>query len=152
MVVFVTLIFGKFTLNYSDLSKSDILHETQEYLVRVAWNKNNKNVLAVVAMNDNSVTLLDTRKQSPLHTSKLIFHKAPVNHLAWAPHSAYHICSVSDDKQALIWDLKKQAPEIKAPLLEYSAAGQISNLSWGIQESDWVALCFSNQMQILRVY
>lgn len=138
--------------NVRDLTKSDILHEANEYLVRVAWNKNNRHNLAVIAMNDNSVTLLDTRKNTPLTTIKLSFHKAPVNNLAWAPHSFYHICTVSDDKQALIWDLKKTAPEIKAPLLEYSASGQISNLSWGIQESDWVALCFNNQMQILRVY
>lgn len=65
---------------------------------------------------------------------------------------SYHICSVSDDQQALIWDLKKLQPEIKAPLLEYSAGGEISNLAWGIQESDWIALSFNQQLQILRVY
>jgi len=134
-----------------DLSKSDILYEMSHFLVRVAWNKNNKHYVAVVAMDDNSVTLLDTRKHStPL--SRLAFHKGPVNHLAWAPHSGYHICSVSDDMQALIWDLKKISPEIKAPLLEYMAQGEISNLSWGLQESDWIALCFGKQLQILRVY
>ena len=120
--------------------------------MRVAWNKNNKYSLAVIAMHDKSITLIDTRKNAPYDKVKLSFHKDPVNSLAWAPHSQYHICSVSDDKQALIWDLKKMSPEIKAPLLEYSASSQISNLSWGIQESDWVALCFNNQVQILRVY
>ena len=134
-----------------DLSKSDILWETNDYLVRVAWNKNNKNYVAIISMNDNSVTLIDTRKQV-IPATKLVFHKAPVNHMAWAPHSAFHICSVSDDKQALIWDLKKMTSEIKAPLLEYTALGEISNLSWGIQESDWIALCFNQQLQILRVY
>lgn len=43
-------------------------------------------------------------------------------------------------------------PEIKAPLLEYGAEGEISNLSWGNLKSDWVALCYHNFMQILRVY
>lgn len=70
-----------------DLSKSDILYEANDYLVRVAWNKNNKHYVAIISMNDNSVTLIDTRKQVATPT-KLIFHKAPVNHLAWAPHSA----------------------------------------------------------------
>lgn len=125
--------------------------ESNEQLVRVAWNKNNKYHVAVISMNNNCVNLLDTRKQvGPL--AKLNFHKAPVNHMSWAPHSAFHICSVSDDQQALIWDLKTLQPEIKAPLLEYSAAGEISNLAWGIQESDWIALCFNKQLQILRVY
>lgn len=123
--------------------------------MRVAWNKNNKNYVAVITINEPSVTLLDTRKSnanpSPTPT-KLSFHRAPVNQLAWAPHSSFHICSVSDDMQALIWDLKKMQPEIKAPLLEYSAKGEISNLSWGIQESEWVALCFKSQLQTLRVY
>ena len=32
-------------------------------------------------------------------------HQAPVNALAWAPHSSCHICSAGDDAQALIWDL-----------------------------------------------
>lgn len=70
-----------------DLSKSDILYETGECLVRVAWNKNNKYFVAVISFQDNSVTLLDTRKQSH-PVSKLNFHKGPVNHLAWAPNSA----------------------------------------------------------------
>jgi WD repeat-containing protein 68 len=70
-----------------DLSKSDILYEMSECLVRVAWNKNNKHFVAVISMQDSSVTLLDTRKQSH-PVSKLNFHKGPVNHLAWAPNSA----------------------------------------------------------------
>lgn len=135
-----------------DLSKSDILFETPNSpILRVAWNKNDAHHVALICMDDHSVTLLDTRKQSS-PCARLEFHRAPVNHLAWAPHSAYHICSVSDDRQALIWDIKKMQPEIKAPLLEYSAEGEISNLSWGIQESDWIALCFGKRLQVLRVY
>jgi WD repeat-containing protein 68 len=33
-------------------------------------------------------------------------HKDCVNSIAWAPNSSYHLCSVGDDKQAFIWDLK----------------------------------------------
>jgi WD40 repeat protein len=79
---------GRVSVTFRDLTKSDILWETNDYLVRVAWNKNNKHHVAVISMNDNSVALLDVRHQmGPL--AKLTFHKAPVNHLAWAPHSAY---------------------------------------------------------------
>lgn len=38
-----------------------------------------------------------TRMHTPL--------QAPCNALAWAPHSACHICTAGDDSQALIWDL-----------------------------------------------
>ena len=33
-------------------------------------------------------------------------HDASVNSIAWAPHSAGHICSGADDKKALIWDIQ----------------------------------------------
>lgn len=32
--------------------------------------------------------------------------QACVNSVAWAPHSACHICTCGDDRQALIWDLR----------------------------------------------
>lgn len=40
-----------------------------------------------------------------LPVAELQRHQAPVNALAWAPHSSCHICSAGDDAQALIWDL-----------------------------------------------
>ncbi len=40
-----------------------------------------------------------------LPVAELQRHTAPVNALAWAPHSSCHICTAGDDAQALIWDL-----------------------------------------------
>lgn len=137
-----------------DLSKSDILYETNggsESLLRVAWNKNNKFHIAVVSENDNSVIILDTRKHLIAY-AKLSFHRAPVNNLAWAPQSANHLCTVSDDRLALIWDIKKISTELKNPMLSYSAPANIANVSWGSQETDWVAMTLDKQVQILRAY
>ena len=47
-----------------DLSKSDILYESSNQLLRVAWNKNNHYYIAVVEINTNEVTLIDTRKKN----------------------------------------------------------------------------------------
>lgn len=134
-----------------DLTKSDILFETTEPLLRVAWNKNNQHYIAIIEMNQNYVTLVDTRKPF-MPACKLYYHKEPVNYLTWAPHSPNHICTVSDDKMALIWDIGDIEPEISAPLLEYGAEAEITNVTWSSLQTDWVGLCFNRQLQILRVY
>ena len=44
-----------------------------------------------------------------LPVAELQRHQAPVNAVAWAPHSSCHICSAGDDAQALIWDLSSMS-------------------------------------------
>lgn len=44
-----------------------------------------------------------------LPVAELHRHQAPVNGLAWAPHSSCHICTAGDDMQALIWDLSSMS-------------------------------------------
>ena len=51
------------------------------------------------------VPMLLLRRYPTLPVAELQRHQAPVNALAWAPHSSCHICSAGDDAQALIWDL-----------------------------------------------
>ena len=43
-------------------------------------------------------------------------HTAPVNTLAWAPHSSCHICTAGDDAQALIWDLSSMSQPLDQDL------------------------------------
>ena len=40
-----------------------------------------------------------------------------MNGVSWAPHSAYHVCTVGDDKQALIWDIQQMPRAIGKPNL-----------------------------------
>jgi len=42
--------------------------------------------------------------------------------------------------------------EVTTPLLEYSAGGEVNNLTWSLHQSDWVGLSFGKNVQILRVY
>ena len=37
------------------------------------------------------------------------------------------------------------------PILAYSAGAEICGLQWSSAAPDWVAICFANKMQILRV-
>ena len=96
---------------------------------------------------------------------------------ARAPHSSCHICTAGDDAQALIWDLSAMARPASVvaggsagggggggggggagaavtgldPILAYSAGAEICGLQWSSAAPDWVAICFANKMQILRV-
>ena len=75
-----------------------------------------------------------------------------MNAIAWAPQSSYHICSVGDDCKAYIWDLSGEKTEnYQAPLLEYRADEQISNLTWSVLQKEWLGICFLKQLQILRL-
>ena len=51
-----------------------------------------------------------------LPVAELQRHTAPVNALAWAPHSSCHICTAGDDAQALIWDLSSMSQPLDQDL------------------------------------
>ena len=59
--------------------------------------------------------ILDIRFPT-LPVAELQRHQAPVNALAWAPHSSCHICTAGDDAQALIWDLTPMARPLEQSL------------------------------------
>lgn len=90
--------------------------------------------------------------------------QAPINAICWAPHSAAHLCSAGDDCQALIWDVDSLgglgAPDgggggaagtALDPILAYNAGAPINQLQWSSAQPDWVAICFGNKVQMLRV-
>ena len=56
--------------------------------------------------------ILDIRVPS-LPIARLSAHAAPLNALAWAPHSPCHICTAGDDSQALIWDVSQMPKPIE---------------------------------------
>lgn len=37
------------------------------------------------------------------------------------------------------------------PILAYNAGAEINQLQWSASQPDWVAICFGNKAQILRV-
>lgn len=68
--------------------------------------------------------------------------------------------------QALIWDMGMLAAAGQAaaadglggapgaaldPILAYDAGAEINQLQWSSSQPDWVAICFGNKAQILRV-
>lgn len=139
------------------LSTSTMLYESErtsindrKALVRVNCNKQDPNYVSAFGSNSKDIIIIDLRQPGrPIVV--LDNHTANLNSMSWAPHSAHHICSASDDNQALIWDLSKLPNDIKEPLLAYRANGKINTISWSASHSDWIAIGFENYLELLRV-
>lgn len=159
--VFVT-VGGNGTVKLFDLrgsGASTTLHEkdcllmpgfTNKALVRVACNKQDSNLVATFGINSNDILILDVRRPgTPLVT--LESHTGNLNSISWAPHSAHHLCSASEDCQALIWELSKLPKPVDEPLLVYKANGSINAISWSASHPDWIGIGYRDYLELLRV-
>ncbi|GLC39801.1 WD repeat-containing protein lwd1 [Pleodorina starrii] len=163
-----------------DKEHSTIIYESPQPdtpLLRLGWNRQDPRYMATILLDSPKVVILDIRYPT-LPVAELHRHQAPVNALAWAPHSAQHICTAGDDSQALIWDVSAvgsgsggggglggQQPQQQQgaagggvagdvsldPILAYGAQSEVNQLQWSSAQPDWVAICFANKTQILRV-
>ncbi|XP_057971747.1 protein TRANSPARENT TESTA GLABRA 1-like [Malania oleifera] len=137
-----------------DKEHSTIIYESPQPdtpLLRLAWNKQDLRYMATILMDSNKVVILDIRSPT-MPVAELERHRACVNAIAWAPQSSRHICSVSDDTQALMWELPTVAgPNGIDPVSVYSAGSEINQLQWSAAQPDWVAIAFSMKMQLLKV-
>lgn len=136
-----------------DKEHSTILYESPQPdtpLLRLAWNKEDLRYMATTLMDSNKVVILDIRSPTG-PVAELERHRACVNAIAWAPRSRRHICSGGDDSQALIWELPTLVgPNGIDPVSMYSAPSEINQLQWSSALPDWIAIAFSNQMQLLK--
>lgn len=137
-----------------DKEHSTIIYESPQPdtpLLRLAWNKQDLRYMATILMDSNKVVILDIRSPT-MPVAELERHQASVNAIAWAPQSSRHICSAGDDGQALIWELPTVAgPNGIDPMSMYLAGTEINQLQWSAALPDWIAIAFSNKLQMLRV-
>mmetsp|Transcript_9430 Transcript_9430/g.18698 ORF Transcript_9430/g.18698 Transcript_9430/m.18698 type:complete len:332 (-) Transcript_9430:25-1020(-) len=141
------------TFDLRSMERSVIIYDddsSRQSLLRLAWNKQDSNFLAFVALNSNKTIILDKRLPCKPY-AELNGHSGAVNAVAWAPHSSCHICTVAEDSQALIWELSTLPREIDEPILAYKADSFINNLQWALSMPDWVGIGFEDKVQILRV-
>lgn len=110
------------SLDLRDLRNSSMLFSTPDGnpLIKLAWNRMDSNYIALIEMDKKYITLVD-RRHIGRPCSRLEHHSDYVNAICWAPHTPTHICSVGDDKKALIWDLTNSQELHDNPLLEYSS-------------------------------
>ncbi|KAL6749764.1 WD40-repeat-containing domain protein, partial [Haematococcus lacustris] len=158
-----------------DKEHSTIIYESPKPdtpLLRLGWNKQDPRYMAALMMDSPRVIILDIRYPT-LPVVELSRHSAATNCIVWAPHSAAHICSAGDDGQradgagstaALAAPGSAGGPGVRCgvrgaaglvtpldPILAYSAGAEIQSLQWSAASPDWLAICFANKTQILRV-
>mmetsp|Transcript_5658 Transcript_5658/g.13208 ORF Transcript_5658/g.13208 Transcript_5658/m.13208 type:complete len:325 (-) Transcript_5658:421-1395(-) len=134
------------------LQHSTIVYESSDLvpLLRIAWNTEDPNYLATIMMDSPTVTVLDIRVPS-IPVAELNGHKGAVNSIAWAPHSACHIASASDDGKALIWDLSSIPKPVEEPILEYNSGAEINQMQWSTGCAQWISIALEDKLRILRV-
>lgn len=135
------------------LEHSTILYESRDLapLLRLSWNKQDPNYIAAIHTDSPRAVILDIRVPGA-PVAELVHHVGALNGICWAPHSANHICTVADDKQALIWDISTSKNiTIEDPILAFAAEGEINQLQWDASHEDWVSICFNQCVQVLKV-
>ena len=135
------------------LEHSTILYEKKprKPLLRVCWNKQDKNFLAAICMDTKETILMDIRQPSrPIGI--LGGHTSYVNSVAWAPHSSCHLTTAGDDKRALIWDITALPKKpVVDPILCYKSEGEINQIAWSSADPNWIAITFGEKLEILKV-
>ena len=131
------------------LKRVSIVHETDRSLFRLIWNPQNPLYVGVLFSESSDVMVLDLRSSREPVLS-LSGHTAQVNAIAWAPQSANHMCTVSDDKQANVWDFSRQTA-VTEPMLSYGTDSKINNVAWSAAQNSHIALAAGKRLQILRV-
>ena len=72
--------------------------------------------------------------------------------MCWAPHSANHIATGSDDHQALIWDVQQAARGAGIEgVMRYEAAGAVNQIQWSYVHPTWLAICCNKNLELLRI-
>jgi WD repeat-containing protein 68 len=133
-----------------NLKNSMIIYETQDKpLLKIGWNKQDPNYIVTMAQ-DMPAVVIDIRIPS-FPAAELSSHTKSMNAVCWAPHSSGHLCTVGDDAQALIWDISELSRKKHDPILAYQADAAINQLQWSACQPDWIAICFSNILQMLRI-
>ncbi|ORZ29445.1 WD40-repeat-containing domain protein [Catenaria anguillulae PL171] len=96
------------------LEHSTIIYEHPQSapLLRVAWNRQDPNYLAVVAYESHSIHILDVRVPS-VAVAELAGHTTCVNAVAWHPKNSGYLMSAGDDGRVLVWDVGAPTPARK---------------------------------------
>ncbi|KAG9390544.1 WD domain, G-beta repeat [Carpediemonas membranifera] len=135
------------------LEHSTIIHEAAEPLLRVSWNKQDNNYLAVTGSEGNSVTIIDSRLPS-MPLARLSGHGSALSSVDWAPQSSVHVASCGSDSRALIWDIGQGSEnngEINEAMLSYNASSPVNQIRWSNLHSEWLGITHGNTVEMLHV-
>lgn len=134
------------------LETCSVMFEMEDLSIinRISWNLNNNNYIACSVKDKNSIFIIDRRILN-VPVTTLNYHTNLINAITWAPGSYSHVCSVGDDKNALIWDTQMMENENQDPILCYKSEKEIVNCAWSETYEDWIAINSGNMLKMLKV-
>lgn len=157
------------------LEQSTIVYESVSAgpLLRLAWNRINTNLIAIIGMHTPGVSVIDIRRPC-VAMAELTHGNAYASHLTWAPHSRYHLLCGCDSGQALIWNVRDSSGQNKprdasaspsptrdaspssttaksTPVLAHSCDHEVYQVQWPASQPDHIALGTAAMLDILQV-
>lgn len=139
------------TLNLFDtreLNSCSLLFQAAEPLLRVEFNSTGQ-WLAVSALKSPEVYVVDPRRPlEPLF--RLRKHAGPVNALGWSPTASDVLCTVGDDRCALLWHLAGQTGAAAAPKMEYHSAAPLVGCAWSAAQPDCIGMLKEKSFNVIK--
>ena len=131
---------------------NSIIFETNDGtpMTNVEWNLSDPNFILSTVMDKNDIYILDQRNTSVPYAI-LKDHNNVVNNAVWAPELSSMLCSVSDDKTALIWDIYTESITPAESVMVYNAVKEIENVAWVGKTEEWVGIVYGSCAEILKV-
>jgi WD40 repeat protein len=131
---------------------NSIIFETNDGtpMTNVKWNLSDPNFILSTVMDKNDIYILDQRNTSVPYAI-LKDHNNVVNNAVWAPELSSMLCSVSDDKTALIWDVYTESITPAESVMVYNAVKEVENVAWVAKSEEWVGIVYGNCAEILKV-
>lgn len=134
-----------------NLNHSTIIYETKGCtpINKLAWNLQNKNLIAALSMDKNVIYLFDSRANSNISMDEINLHKEPVTGIVWAPDNQSQLCSVSEDSTVVISNVQNEFYE-QNNNVSYNAPSLINNVDWCRNFPEWIGITFKKRVQLLR--
>lgn len=130
----------------------NIIFETgdRKAITILNWNLRDPNFLLAVGQDKSTIYIIDQRNnEAPFDVLK--GHNGVVNNAIWQPGSSSHLISVSDDKSALVWDIKNEENGTAKAIMSYMSKGKLENVAWGTETDDWVGVVYDNNVEMLKI-
>jgi WD repeat-containing protein 68 len=129
------------------INKYNKIYESNDNIIKIDINQSNNNYLSFITLNSNEINIIDLRNTNKIYKT-LFYHNNSVNNCIWIPESDYCLLSVSDDKNAIFWNI--QNLNGNEALMNYKSDYEIENCSFCYYKN-WVGITNNKEFRLLKL-
>jgi WD repeat-containing protein 68 len=135
-----------------NLDHSTIIYESSNAapLLRLAWSKANKYLIATLERDGAGVVLIDIRRPS-CSLNTLAQHESCVNSIAWSPTTQHDLLCGTDDGLGLVWDIRGESRTQAQTLHWHDCGSEVQQVLWPSSTPDQVVMGMSQRVDILSL-